>query len=52
MVICLSDSCFENSIRGLTEDKESCEGFLLVWIKDNIMVLFKSGVTGKCSTYY
>ena len=52
MVICLNDSCFENSISGLTKDKKTCEGFLLVCIKNNIMALFKSGVTGKCSTYY
>ena len=36
MVIYLNDSCFENSIRDLTLDKKSCEGFLLVWIKNSI----------------
>ena len=52
VVICLNDSCFENSIRGLMKEKKSCEGFLLVWIKNNIMILFESGVPGKCSTHY
>ena len=46
MVIYLNDSCFENSIRDLTLDKKSCEGFLLVWIKNSILVLFFA----ECST--